>query len=188
VIEHLFSHIVARKIERRVDDWVAAGQTTDAMLAPDGTACHQAFGFRYRLQNLLVCFVFGTVFFVFSWYHFTAQRAEFWLVVAYIGFVFPVFLLSAILALGACTTRVTLSTEGIGVRCFGIDSTRVNWSQISEVYRSSVTPAIVLMTNDRRRIRISTQLNGVRALAEYLQHVRPGVVHRSVVDWMINLP
>jgi hypothetical protein len=186
VIEHLFSHFVSRKIERRVDDWVAAGQRTEAIEALDGTACHLTFGFRYRLQNLLSCFGFGTAFLAFCWFQFAAPQAEFWLTFAYFGFVFPVFLLSAFLALSA--TRITLSTEGIVVRRFGMDSPPVKWSEVGEVYRSSVTPAIVFVTKDRRRVRISTQLDGVQAIPEYLQYVTPDVIHRSIVEWLMNLP
>jgi hypothetical protein len=187
VIEHLFSHVLARKIDRRLEDWVAAGLRPEPTLAPDRKGCQLAFGWRYRLQSVLVCFGFGIVMLAFCWYYFTAQQPDFWLVVAYVGFVLPVFVLSVFLALGACTTRVALSTGGIVVRRFGRDSPPIQWCEISEVYRSPVTPAIVFVTRERRRVRISTQLNGMGALPEYLQLVPLGVVHRSIVEWMINL-
>jgi hypothetical protein len=105
------------------------------------------FGLRYRLQNLLCCLVFGGVLFLFCWYHFTIQHAGFWLVLAYTGFILPVF----VLALSACTTRVTLSPRGLVVCRFGIEATRFKWSEIRAVSRSPVTPTIVFVTDDRRR-------------------------------------
>src|SRR5262249_36562049 len=121
------------------------------------------------------------------WYYLTTPKADFWLVCGYLGFILPVFLLSAFHALSVCTTRVTLATQGMVVRRFGVSSTPVPWSEVCEVYRSAVTPAIVFVTRDRRRVCISTHLDGVQAIREYLPRVAPGVVHRSVTEWLVRL-
>lgn len=188
MIEHIFGHLIARKVERRLDDWVAAGQRTEPIRALADTTCQLAFGFRYRLQLLLVCSVFATALAGFCWYWLVVEQADIWLAFAYFGLLLPAFLLSGVLAVGACTTRLTLSARGIDLRRFGMASKPISWSDVSALYRSPVTPAIVVVTRDHRRLRISTHLDGVRALPGYLARAKPGVVHRSVVDWMIALP
>jgi hypothetical protein len=169
VIEHLFSHFVSGRVHRRVDEWVAAGQRIGAIHVLDGATCQLTFGFRYRLLTVLVSLVFGIFFCLFCWSYLTAPQPDFWLSIAYFGFVLPVFLLSVILAGSACTTRVNLSFEGIVVRRFGMESARAKWCDIAQVYRSRVTPNIVFVTSDHHRLRISTQLDGLEAIPEYLK-------------------
>src|SRR5262249_40761919 len=83
VIEHVFSHVLSRKVDRHLEAWVAAGQWTGALRTPDGQRCHLAFGWRYRLQSVLVCCAFGIACLAFGWYDSTAQQTDFWLVIAY---------------------------------------------------------------------------------------------------------
>jgi hypothetical protein len=188
VIEHVVSHVLARHVERHVEAWVAAGQRMGTTPAPNGQGCVLTFGWRHRLRSALVCCVFGTAFLAFCWWHDSTPKADPRLAVAGFGFILPVFALSVFHALHVGTTRVVLSTDGLVLRRFAMGPLAVAWVEVAEVYRSSVTPAIVLKTRDRRCIRLSTQLSGVGALPEYLQRVPLGAPHRSLVDWVLHLP
>lgn len=185
---HLISHLISQKTEHWVQNWVEAGQRTDPIQEYDPSVCYLSFGFRYRLQNLITCFIFTAVstnFFPALW---NDLHFDLWLVLIYSGIILPIAIVSLVLALSALTTRITLMEEGFVIRRFGIESKLIEWSEISKVYRSHVTSAIVFLTNDRRRIYISTQLDGIEAILAYLRHVFDRVDHHSIMNWIMSMP
>ena len=184
MIEHVLSHLVSRKIERGVDRWVQAGRN-NAPIA-DGERCVLQFGRRHRVQSVLAAALFVVVCAFGAWCHVFLAPFDFWLVLAYVGFVFPVCLLTVGCAAHDLTLRVWLTRTGLVLQRFGLTVAEIKWDDVTSVRRSPIRPSIIIDTHSGRRVRVSTQLDGLDALAELLSATPPPSRDRSIVTWMIE--
>jgi hypothetical protein len=186
MLEHFLSHLLSRKVERHVDGWVNSGRRPDRAIALDSERVRMAFGFRYRFQNIMTCLVFGIVFGLGCWLQGVAPAQNIWLALLCLAFFGALFLLSTLLALYSLTTEVIVSPQRLTVRAFFMIYTFTDWDNVCSVYRSPVHSSIVLVTSEGRRIRISTKLDGLRAMLPQLATLKPGVVDHSIIQWMIS--
>ena len=118
--------------------------------------------------------------------HFAVQPLPLWVSVGYLGLIFPASLLSLACAIHAFTTRVELTDTGLVSHGFGFVAAEINWDSVTSVRRSPLTPSIVIDTQSGKRIRVSTQLNGLIALARILSRTLPASCDNSIVNWMVE--
>jgi hypothetical protein len=184
MIEHLFSHFMGRKVESRIDDWVAAGRQS-APIANGGDHV-LTFGRRVRIQILVVSIGMVGICCFAAWVHLAVERLGFWLLMGYLGVIAPAALISLILTIDVHTTRVELSESGLKFYRFGFILAELDWDSVTAVRRSQLTPSIIIETSAGRRVRVSTQLDGLQALAESLLRTSRPACDVSIVDWMID--
>ncbi len=184
VIEHFVSHLLSRKVDRRVDKWVAAGKQ-NAPLA-EGETYILRFGLRHRIQALFVCTAFTVVCAIVVWCHFFVEPLGLGLVLGFLGLILPAALLSIGCAIHAFTNRIVLSRNGLVLHRFGFTAADVAWGSVTSVRRSAVTPSIIIDTRFGKRVRVSTQMDGLCGLAELLSETPPESRDISVVNWMIE--
>jgi hypothetical protein len=186
MIEHFLSWWLSRKVEKRVDGWVNSGQQPDRAIALDGQRVRMTFGLRYRLQMIITCIGFGSVFGFACWLRAVAPAQDNWSALLCFGFLGPLFLFSALLALYSLTARVIISAQSLVVRAFFVDYASTDWDNVRSVYRSPVHASIVLVTSSGRRIRISTKLDGLDAMIDPLGRLKAGTIDRSIADWIVS--
>lgn len=184
----MLDHFLSRAIERRIGRWVAAGQRSEPIPSADGSGYSLTFGLRYRLRIVAVSLLLGFFSLLVAWCHFSVEALDAWFILLYVGILLPAFLLSATLALAAHTTSIIVSADRIAIRRLGFDSAPVDWSDVASAYRSPVTPSIVLVLKNGRRVRLSTELDGLGALAAAFAQLAPGTADRSLIHWMMTMP
>ena len=108
------------------------------------------------------------------------------MLLVYLGMICPAALLITIVAIDMYTTRVELSESGLKFCRFGFVTAEFDWDTVTFVRRSPITPAIIIETSAPRRVRVSTQLDGLQALADSLTRTPPGTCDISIVNWMIR--
>jgi hypothetical protein len=186
MLEHLLSHLLSRKIENRLDRWMNSGRRPDPVVALDGQRFRMAFGFRYRFRSVMTCLGFGGVFALGCWVQLAAPDGSVWFPLMCFGFLGPMSLLSAALAVHSVTAEVMISPQGFTLRSCFVNYATVDWDDIRSAYRSSVHPSLVFVTSSGRRVRISTKLDGLHAMIASLGRLRRGVADSSIVEWMIS--
>jgi hypothetical protein len=186
MIQHLLSHWLSRKVEKRVDGWVNSGQQPDRAVAMDGERVRMAFSLRYRLHMIALCIGFGSVFALTCWLCAVAPGKDIGAASLCLGILGLLFLFSAMLALHSLTAQVIISPQRLIVRAFFIDYASTDWDNVRSAYRSPVHASIVLVTSSGRRIRISTKLDGLHAMIAPLGRLKAGSIDRSIADWIIS--
>jgi hypothetical protein len=181
---YLPTEIFADLVER----WVARGRALDAAWDDEGVRRVMRWGFRYRLRGVIACAVFGLVCLGAVALEFAGIPLGFWLWIAYACFIFPIFLVSVWHAVGVCCTTVVLSETAVAIRVGFVEVKTLEWSQVSSVRYSTGWSDFVIEGANGGRLRIPTQMDGLRTLCDYfLTRLDMAVVDPSVPIAMAKL-
>ncbi len=184
MIEHVISHLISRKVEQRVDRWLDAGRKS--LPIPDGDSFTLHFGTRYRVHTIVCAVIFVTFTLLAAWCHFFSEPLGFWLGLAYVALILPMTVVSICNALHALTHRVEVSHDGFSVRRVLLSDVNVPWKSVTSIRWRRLTSTILVDTDRSKRVRISTDLDGMYAFAELMSESPPGTRDKSVVDWVLE--
>ena len=181
---HIPTEVFAHAVNHRVERWVAQGIALDA--ERDGDRWIMRFGRRWRIRSVFNCAVFGGICSGALAMELAGVPLGFWLRLGYATFMFPVLLLCVHDLIRSFSTSVVLCDASITVSSWPLNIRCLDWSHVSSV-RYSKFRGLVLESADGRRVRVSTGMNGLRTLADFLIRVKPSLIHPSVPIEMVRL-
>ena len=183
---HIPTEVFAQAVNRRIDRWVAEGRALDALRDEQNGRWIMRFGRRWRIRAACNCAAFACICAGALALEYAGIPLGFWIRLGYVGFMFPVFLLSIWDVIRAFSTRVVLDDESIAVESGLASSKRFEWSRILSA-RYSRFFGLVLENTDGRRMRISPGMDGLRTLLDFLIRLEPSAVHPTVPIMMVML-
>lgn len=171
-----------------IERWIARGRALDAAWDEEGVRRVMRYGVRYRVRGVIGCAIFGLACLAAVAVEIAGMPLGFWVRLAYACFVFPVFLVSVFHAVSVCLTSVVLSDAGVAICTGFVAVQRLEWSSVSSVRHSSLGSNFVIEGVDGTRLRIPTQMDGVRTLCDFLiTRVDMARIDRSVPIAMAKL-
>lgn len=178
---------LAHFISKLLAQWVAAGRKNSPIPSANGTEYFLFYGFRYQVQILIVCLIFTVFLTRLGLAELPQKKAAFRSVIFILSVLALATILSYSLAIAVYTTRIKLTQEGIVFRRFGIDSWILSWQEVTSVSRSPISSSIVFETLHGRKLKISTELNGLQAFVFYWQLLAENSLDQSFIAWMMSL-
>lgn len=82
------------------------------------------------------------------------------------------------------TCRVEIREDSVSVYSFGFTNSVCHSVQIVTAYKSRVHDSLVLVSSHGKKTRVSTRLDGLKALVQWLSLRPESVLTESVLDWM----
>lgn len=174
--------MVQQAIQQALETWVENGRDREAIVA--GRAFVLRYGSRFKLQ----CFLFLAIFAFFFGIGLVVMQQG--------GVGDPAANLACVVLFGcltafssiyvayALTIRVEIDDAGVTVVCFGRTISQCKTEMIESAYKAPLHASVVLRKHDGTKTRISTQLDGLRALVAWLQLRPEGVLNDSILSWM----
>ncbi|MGV3484233.1 MAG: hypothetical protein ACO1RT_07435 [Planctomycetaceae bacterium] len=121
-----------------------------------------------------------------AWCHFYSEPLGLWLGLAYLLIVFPMTLLAIYLAFHALVHQIDVSRDGLSVRRIFSDDLNVPWSSVTSMRWQRHNSTILVESRLCGRIRVSTDLDGMFAFAQFAREAPPDARDRSILDWMVE--
>jgi len=145
-------------------------------------------GFRYRLRGVIASLIFGLVCLGAVALEFAGNPLGFWPRLGVACVIFPLFFVSLWHAVGVCLTTVVLSDTGIALRVGFVAVKTLEWSRVSSAKYSTGWADFVIEGDNGSRLRIPSQMDGLRTLCDYfLTRLDIAVVDPSVPIAMAKL-
>jgi len=126
------------------------------------------FGKRSRLWAVIPCAAFATACIAATVAEIVGIPLGFWTRVAYALVMFPIFLVSVWHAVAVCSTTVVLSDTEVAMRSGFGAAKCLEWSRVFSVRFSPLWSDFVIESVDGSRLRIPTQMDGLRTLCDFL--------------------